>query len=575
MKWRAFGLILVLLAASCAPATPPAATQPASDSAAQSAPAAAPARTTPKRITVAILGELPSFWDDINPGGGTVPGIGQFEGLASSGLLVEDENGAVQAQLAEAVPTTDNGLWKVFPDGRMEVTFRIREGARWHDGQPFTSADLLFTADMGRDPDVRVFANQSYESIESVEASDPRTVVVKWKRPYIAADRMFGMGSSMYAQPMPKHILEPPFRQNKATLTDSPYWTTEFVGSGAFKLREWVTGSHVLLDANPDYVLGRPKVDQIEVKFIPDPSTLLANVFAGSVDLTFSRSVSAEQAATGREQWKEGKLVPYINGWTMMYPQLRMPTPTALADPQFRRALIMSIDRVQLAETLTAGQAPVADSIIAPNHPEFRAIESNVVKYSYDPNRAMQLLEGMGFTRSSEGFRDATGQRPSVEVRTTTNDANQKATLAVVDSFQRIGLAGVPEVIPVQRLQDRVYRTTFPGLELVNQPNGADGFENLLHSGAAPLPERDYRAPNSNKNRGSYVNPEYDTLMDRYRVTIPMGERMQVMGQLIRLQTDLQLVMGLFYSADAIVMSNRLIGVPPASTWNVQSWDVR
>ena len=131
-----------------------------------------------------------------------------------------------------------------------------------------------------------------------------------------------------------------------------------------------------------------------------------------------------------------------------------------------------------------------------------------------------------------------------------------------------------PFVIPVQRLQDRVFRTTYPGLELVNQPFGADGFENLLHSSAAPLPERDYRAPNSNKNRGAYLNPDYDALMDRYRVTIPMTERMQVMAQLIHLQTDLQLVMGLYYSADAIVMANRLRNVPPANTWNVQNWDV-
>src|SRR5204862_8216688 len=103
---------------------------------------------------------------------------------------------------------------------------------------------------------------------------------------------------------------------------------------------------------------------------------------------------------------------------------------------------------------------------------------------------------------------------------------------------------------------------------------GADGFENLLHSSAAPLPERDYRAPNINKSRGSYLNSDYDALMDRYRVTVPLRERLDIMGQLLHLQTDLQLVMGLYYSADAIVMANRLRNVPPANTWNVWQWDV-
>jgi len=97
---------------------------------------------------------------------------------------------------------------------------------------------------------------------------------------------------------------------------------------------------------------------------------------------------------------------------------------------------------------------------------------------------------------------------------------------------------------------------------------------NTLVSSAAPLPERDYRAPNSNKNRGSYVNPEYDALMSRYRVTIPIRDRLRLMAQLIQLQTDQQLVMGLYYSADAIVMANRLQNVPAGSTWNSYLWDV-
>jgi ABC-type transport system substrate-binding protein len=230
---------------------------------------------------------------------------------------------------------------------------------------------------------------------------------------------------------------------------------------------------------------------------------------------------------------------------------------------------------VQLAEALTAGLAPVADAIIGPTHPEFRSIQSSIVRYTYDPNRVGQILEGMGFVRDGEGmFRDAAGQRLTTEVRTTTNDANQKSAFAVVDNLQRAGIGGEPVVIPPQRLQDRVYRTTYPGLELVNQPFGAEGFELLLHSSAAPLPERDHRAPNSNKNRGSYLNPDYDALMDRYRVTVAQTDRVQIMGQLINIQTDQQLVMGLFYSADAIVMANRLKNVAPANTANVHLWDV-
>jgi len=525
-----------------------------------------------------MLGVLPAFWDNLGARGGVVPGAGDFKGLASAGLIVLDENGALKPQLGESVPSVENGQWKVTPDGRMEISWRIREGARWHDGRPITTDDLLFSVEVGRDPEVAVFRSPAYELIDSVEALDARNLVVRWSSPYIAADAMFGAGSSgarNFAAPMPKHILDAPYREAPASLTALPYWSTEFVGSGPYKLREWVSDSHVLLDAYPDYVLGKPKIDQIEVRFIPDPSTLLANVLAGQVDLTFSRSVSIEQAASTRDQWREGKMEPNINGWTVVYPQLRIPNPQILGDPRFRKGLIQAIDRQQMADILTSGFAPVADSIISPGLPEYPSIESSIVRYTYDPNKAMQAFDSVGLVKGPDGYRDAAGQRISIEIRTTTNDANQKAIAIIADAFQRVGLASDGVVIPVQRLQDGEYRATYPGLELVNQPNGADGFQNLLHSANAPLPERGYRAQSSSRNRGSYLNPDYDALMDRYNSTIPIAQRMDIMAQLINMQTDLNLVMGTYFSVDAIMMANRLQNVPPAATWNAQDWDVK
>jgi peptide/nickel transport system substrate-binding protein len=269
-------------------------------------------------------------------------------------------------------------------------------------------------------------------------------------------------------------------------------------------------------------------------------------------------------------------MVPYINGWTVMYPQLRAPSPVQVGDAQFRRGLIQAIDRQQLADVLTAGLAPVADAIIAPHHPEYPFVQASIVRYSFDPVRAAQIFEGLGLSKGPDGFyRDASGQRLSIEIRTTTNDANQKAMFAVADSLQRVGIGTDPVVIPVQRLQDSQYRATLPGLELVNQPDGADGFENLLHSAMAPLPERNYRAPSSSRNRGAYLNPDYDSLMDRYTVTVPIAQRMDLMAQLVRMQTEHQLVMGLYYSADAIPIANRLLEVRPAATWNAHDWDVK
>ena len=117
-------------------------------------------------------------------------------------------------------------------------------------------------------------------------------------------------------------------------------------------------------------------------------------------------------------------------------------------------------------------------------------------------------------------------------------------------------------------------RWAYTGFDLVNQSHGVDGITNVLHSSAAPLPERNYMAPAAARNRGSYVNPEYDAVMDRYLTTIPMGERMQALAQLVRWQTDLQLVIGFLYSVNAILLADRVRDTHPGTGWNAHEWAV-
>src|SRR4030095_14283228 len=90
-------------------------------------------------------------------------------------------------QLAEAVPTTENGLWRVLPDGRMETTWKLRPGATWHDGTPFTSDDLLFTSTVVRDRELVIFRDRSFPFIEGIEAPDPQTITVRWTKPELPA----------------------------------------------------------------------------------------------------------------------------------------------------------------------------------------------------------------------------------------------------------------------------------------------------------------------------------------------------------------------------------------------------
>ena len=528
----------------------------------------------PKRITIATRGEpygLNSKARLSGPGGS----VHALEHMANAGLTIVDGSGEPRPQLAEAVPTLDNGLWKLFPDGRMETTWTLKAGAQWHDRAPITAEDLLFTAEVERDREVPINRPTGSDALESVRAIDGRNVVATWRRPYIDADLLF---TSELASLMPRHLLEKAYREDKATFLQLPYWTTEYVGAGPYVLKEWVIGSHLVLAANPDYLLGRPRIDEIVARFIADSNTLVANVLAGAVELNLGSGLSTEQGIQIRDQWREGKVELPPSGWLVVHPQLLNPTPTVLGNVQFRRALLHAIDRQALVDTVQYGVTSVAHSILDPDQPQYREIQQSVVRYEYDPRRAQQMIEALGNSRGADGvYRDSAGARLSVELRTVPqNTVYEKGVLAVADYWQQAGVGVDAQVIAVQRARDREFRATFPAFEILGTPNDVVGALNL-HSVKARLPENDFVGSNYPR----YMNPEYDAIVDRYLVTIPKAERIQVLGQMIRHVADQVLAMGLFHDTTPFAIGSRLQNVAPgraagtSEAWNVAEWDVR
>jgi peptide/nickel transport system substrate-binding protein len=573
---------LTLLATSCAgpapstPGAPPVQSgQSASTGQAGQPNQARPA--TPKRITIAISGNPNTLNNSVaRAGSGGVAGVDALEEMVSAGLTVLDDNGRRRPQLAESVPTVESGLWKLMPDGRMETTWRLKNNVKWHDGTPVTADDLVFTVNVGRDRDLPALGNAGYNSLESVQATDSRTVVATWSRPFIQADGLFTYD---FALPLPRHLLEKPYLEDKGSFLNVPYWTSEFVGNGAYRVRDWSEGSHMIMVANDQYVLGRPKIDDIEVRFIRDPQTLIANILAGEVVLTMGRGLSLEQAVQVRDQWgTNGKLGVILSSWIAAYPQMQNPNPVHIADVRFRRALLHAINRQDLVESLQAGQSAVAHSYLSPREGEYADIERSIVKYEYDPRRAGEILEGMGFTRAAEGWRDASGQRVQVEIRTTGgDDLQEKTMLSISDFWTRLGIQVESVVVPQQRAQDREYRANFPGFEEVRQPNDlTPGALTRYHGSEASLPENSYRG----SNRMRYRSPELDSLIDRFYATVPQIERTRVLGEITRHMTDQVIPLGMFYNAQPTMIGARLVNVGPGGaavppSWNVHEWDLR
>jgi peptide/nickel transport system substrate-binding protein len=531
----------------------------------------APSRSGPKRLVTAVMAEPPALNRAFM--GSSVTQVKDIAfNVVNVGLTVVDDAGVRHPALAESVPTLENGLWRLLPDGQMELLWRIREGAAWHDGTPLTADDLQFTVDILRDPAYPEFRADASDLITHTEIIDARTLSTTWVQPFIRADRLFYGHSEGFGQLLPKHLLARPASENKDGFRDLAYWTTEFVGVGPYRLKDWVRGSHLLVEANAQYVLGRPKIDEIEIRFIYDATTVAANLLAGAVHATMGTGLSLEQALEIRDQWHDGRIERAFENWLVIYPQFVNPSPAVMGDVRFRRALLMAIDRQAMADGIQAGLVPVAHSYVRPDEPEYRETERSVVRYDYDPRRAAELIEEIGYGRGADGaFRDPTGQRLTVEIRTTTSPIiHTKTLLPVADYWQRLGLGVDTVIIPVQQ-DDREYRATRPGFHVVRQPNGPSQVQKLV-SAEAPMPANRFQG----QNHSRYMNPAFDTMIEQYTMTMPWEPRMQLLGQIVHEISDQLNCMGLFYDLRTTLVSNRLenagVQVP---TWNVHQWELK
>lgn len=525
----------------------------------------------PKRI-VAALNSNPTTISaaDVVAGSSTFQGGDALEDLINGGLGIVDNRGAIVPQLGETVPSTDNGLWQVFPDGTMETRWTIKPQALWHDGVPFTSQDLVFTTALSKDKDLPIFQNSALDYVTSVQAPDDHTVVIRWNRPYVSADSLF---TRRLAYPRPEHILGSAYADKKDTVLSGPYWREQYVGTGPFRLKQWAPDSHVVLQAFDQYLQGRPKIDEIEIRFIADPNTLVANLLAGEVELTLGRSLQVSDVEQIRDRWT-GTIGVGIDNWIALWVQFIGTNPPVLLDVRMRRALLYAIDRQQMVDEIEYGTVPVAHSFLNPTDEAYPRIENQIVKYDYDPRRASQILEELGYRRGADGLvRDSAGQPLPLDVRT--NPGHEQRILAIANYFRAVGIAADPFVIPDTRRNDREYDLTYPGVRLWRLPNNREDV-GRFHSRESPLPENRF----AGANRSRYLNPDFDGLIDRYTTTIPVNERFTILGNIIHWMTDQLPEMGINFNAQPVMIGARLRNVlirgvgGSTEAWNAPQWDV-
>lgn len=454
-----------------------------------------------------------------------------------------DGEGGLSPRLAVAWEGSDDGL---------SATFRLREGVRWHDGRPFTAADVAFSAlkvwkplqNLGR----LVFAN-----LEAVDTPDDLTAIFRFSKP--TPFQLIRNALPVVSSVVAKHVFE-----NEADIAASP-WNNRLVGTGPFRFVEHRPGEYYLLERNPDYWgEGQPKLDQIVFRVLPDRAAAAGALEAGEIHLAaFSQVPLTDLDRIA----KVPGLTVHTRGYEGLTYQLGVEINhrrKELADLAVRRAIAHAIDRDFVVRTVFLGHAEASTGLVPKNAPEF--YEPDVATYPFDVDKANALLDAAGHARGADGTRFALRLLPApyftetrqfgdylrqalaavgIDATIVNNDpaAHQKAVYTDHD----FDLAVVPSVFR----GDPAISTTI-----------------LVRSGTP--------AGTPFSNQGGYENAALDALIDEAAETVDTTARTELYREFQRLAAqDLPLISVAEWGFTTVA-SDRVKNVSNNPRWAVSNW---
>jgi peptide/nickel transport system substrate-binding protein len=532
-----------------------------------------------KTLTIGLDEDLRGIWNIVTEGGGGSEAENLMHAVHQP-LAANTADGSADPRALAELPSFERGTWRLLDDGTMQTTWKLRTSARWHDGTPLSVQDVLFSYRVYRDPEIANSRQNIVKLISGMEQRDAETVLATWAQAYPYANRV----ETRELLLLPAHILEPTYNDAKDRLLAAPYFSTaEYVGLGPYRVTNWVSGSHVELTAFDQFFLGRPKIDRVFVRFIPDSNTLLANLKAGSVQLTLgSKKVDKDALRTLKEEWEaagRGRLIVFPDNYKFAEPQKRLsPQPADLADVRVRRALLYAIDRQALVNTAFEGHGVVADGWVNPSFHRYQAVKDWLVLYPYNARQASALLEEVGWQRGADGILQKQGQRFSLAIR---DFEGEKQPLIVANDWRQVGIEATYEYRSPEQLQDRQDRATFTGITMIN--NNVDLVSVVRRISSANIPTAENRWTGT--NRGGYANPRWDEIGEQALATLDEGVRLDLERQLLNIfTTDLPLL-PLFYQLAEIPAVTGFSGLAPQTglapnsttllSWNIHEWDLQ
>jgi peptide/nickel transport system substrate-binding protein len=306
----------------------------------------------------------------------------------------------VSAKTTEGLLTYDFDLnpkpllateWSISDDG-LNYTFKLRPGVKWHDGQDFTSADVAYSITTLKEVHPR--GRNTFLNLVEVQTPDPLTAVLVLSKP---APYLISALAAAESPIVPKHIYE-------GTKADENPANLSPIGTGPFKFKEWVRGSHIVYERNPEYWdQPKPYLDTLIVRFIPDVAARAIAIETGEVDLAPGAPIPYSDLArfeTLPNIGFETNGYQYANGVSRVEFNLEKPF---FQDVRVRRAFAHVIDRNVIKNTINYGYGATITGPINPNLTKWYV--ADLKTYPIDTAAAEKLLDEAGFPRGADGIR--------------------------------------------------------------------------------------------------------------------------------------------------------------------------
>lgn len=333
-----------------------------------------------------------------------------------SGLVEYDKNLNIIGDLAKS--------WDISDDGKA-IIFHLHKGVRWHDGKPFTSADVEFTYKFMIDDKTPTSYDADFRLVKSFEVVDDYTVKVTYDEPYAPALISWGMPV------LPKHLLE------GKDVTKSPL-LREPIGTGPYRFKEWKGGESLTLVANDDYFRGRPYIDRVVTRIIPDTATIFLELLNGALDLeTLTPLQWTRQTDNNPKFTKQYDKYKYLSsGYTYVgYNHLKKP----FNDKRVRQALTYATNKADIVKGILFDLGVPVHGVYKPGTIWYN---DNVKKYEYNLEKAKALLAEAGYTdTNNDGILDKNGKPFEFELMTNQgNTVRTKICETLQQSWAKIGV---------------------------------------------------------------------------------------------------------------------------------------